>query len=240
MAKLPALVDALAQHDPRGLAAVNHYARIVREAGFLPTTKRGNGASDMGEREVVNLLLGLAEVTNAQKAPRAIKVLRDAKLVGPLPDHPDPIERLAGFELEGHLESLGDFLECLVRNVSDGGYVLASEDARQVFLLSEIILKAPDYWDGHAIVRFNAGHKDELSLTFYGLTDEANSLGQADEDPADIFSSLNEESEVQKTQFGLSFTVRIGAEVVSDLARCLRAQRKIAPRRRSSPQEITS
>lgn len=56
--KLPGLVKVLAEGDERGEATLNHIARVIREAGHLPTTKRGPGASDMGVREAANLLMG--------------------------------------------------------------------------------------------------------------------------------------------------------------------------------------
>lgn len=56
--KLPGLVKVLAEGDERGEATLNHIARVIREAGHLPTTKRGPGASDMGAREAANLLIG--------------------------------------------------------------------------------------------------------------------------------------------------------------------------------------
>ena len=46
MAKLPALVDALAAADYRSRATIDQIARVVREAGYIPTTKRGSGAAD--------------------------------------------------------------------------------------------------------------------------------------------------------------------------------------------------
>jgi hypothetical protein len=64
--RLPALVAALAAIDGRDEATLAHYARLLREAGHIRTTKRGRGAAAMNVRDAANLLLG----TNSAEAPR--------------------------------------------------------------------------------------------------------------------------------------------------------------------------
>lgn len=66
MAKLPALVSALAECDERDRATLDHIARVIREAGLIPTTKRGGGASEMTVREAANLLIA----ANASESPK--------------------------------------------------------------------------------------------------------------------------------------------------------------------------
>jgi hypothetical protein len=65
MGKLPTLVRALAECDERDRATLDHIARVIREAGWIPTTKRGSGASDMTFREAANLLIA-ASVAEAE------------------------------------------------------------------------------------------------------------------------------------------------------------------------------
>lgn len=58
MARLPALVDVIADIDDRPRGAIDFVARAVREAGFIQTTKRGRGAAEMTEADAAALLLG--------------------------------------------------------------------------------------------------------------------------------------------------------------------------------------
>lgn len=76
MAKLPALVSALNRHDGRDRATLDHIARVIREAGYIPTTKRGSGASEMTAREAANLFLGANGADTPREAPLAIDRFR--------------------------------------------------------------------------------------------------------------------------------------------------------------------
>jgi hypothetical protein len=79
MAKLPALVDAIAEVDGRDRATIDHVARIIREAGYIPTTKRGSGASEMTAREAANLLLALNGADAPKEGPLAIDRFRSLR-----------------------------------------------------------------------------------------------------------------------------------------------------------------
>ena len=57
MARLPALIDALAKVDGRERAPLEALARVVREGGLIATTKRGSGAAMMVVKDAANLLL---------------------------------------------------------------------------------------------------------------------------------------------------------------------------------------
>ena len=59
MAKLPALVSAIAEVDGRERKAIDHVARVIREAGYIPTAGRGGAAANMSPREAANLLIAL-------------------------------------------------------------------------------------------------------------------------------------------------------------------------------------
>jgi hypothetical protein len=76
LVRLPALIDAYAAFDGRDRATIKHIARVIREGGLIPTTKRGSGASKMAEREVVNLLLGANGTEAAAEAALAAERLR--------------------------------------------------------------------------------------------------------------------------------------------------------------------
>jgi hypothetical protein len=76
MAKLPALVSALAECDGRDRATLEHIARVIREAGYIPTTKRGAGAAEMTAREAANLFIGANGCDAPKDAPLAIDRFR--------------------------------------------------------------------------------------------------------------------------------------------------------------------
>lgn len=82
MAKLPALISALDLTSQRERSTIEHIARVIREAGFIPTTKRGPGASDMGAREAANLLLAVAGSDLPKDAPIAVDSLRSLERLG--------------------------------------------------------------------------------------------------------------------------------------------------------------
>lgn len=83
MARLPALIDALALCDDRPRGTIDHIARALREAGLIQTTKRGRGAAEMTARDAAALVLGLYGLADA--SPDAIaqaQVLGDLKRFG--------------------------------------------------------------------------------------------------------------------------------------------------------------
>lgn len=90
MAKLPQLVSAIADNDERPKEALEWIARVIREGGELPTTKRGSGASDMSFVEAAKLLIG-ASVAEAQPKAAASMVPRYWSLIGQNYS-PNPIE----------------------------------------------------------------------------------------------------------------------------------------------------
>lgn len=59
MARLPALIDALAAVDGRPRVTIDNVGRAIREAGLIQTTKRGLGAAEMTARDAAYLLIGL-------------------------------------------------------------------------------------------------------------------------------------------------------------------------------------
>lgn len=76
MAKLPALVSALAKTDGRERAAVDHIARVIRERGYITTGKRGGGAAEMNAHEAANLIIALACADTPKDAPIAVNRFR--------------------------------------------------------------------------------------------------------------------------------------------------------------------
>lgn len=112
MAKLPALVDALAAADYRSRATIDQIARVVREAGYIPTTKRGSGAADMTVREAANLLIG-SFVESPAQAAKAVGLYR--RLHG---QHMQGSDDSAGlFKEISDAETFGEALEVLIGGV---------------------------------------------------------------------------------------------------------------------------
>ena len=75
MATLPKLVGTLAALDGRPISAVAFVGRLVREAGFIQTTKRGRGAADMTALDAAYLLLGLYGARDTTDAAEAAATL---------------------------------------------------------------------------------------------------------------------------------------------------------------------
>lgn len=75
MARLPALVDALAAIDDRPRGALDFVARAVREAGFIQTTKRGRGAAEMTAADAAAFLLGCYGAREPTTAAEAVATL---------------------------------------------------------------------------------------------------------------------------------------------------------------------
>lgn len=125
MAKLPALVTALAECDGRDRATIDHFARTIREAGLLPTTKRGVGSASMNVREAANLLIAIKASENAKDAAAVVRTYRT--LVPFIFHNEDdvascviPLRRVAA------AERFGDALEQLILSAANiAGWMLA-------------------------------------------------------------------------------------------------------------------
>jgi hypothetical protein len=115
MAKLPALISALDLTSQRERSTIEHIARVIREAGFIPTTKRGPGASDMGGREATNLLLAVAASDLPKDAPLTVDSLRNMKAAWKIyPDDGLP-DVVAGVH---EAKNFGEAIEALIANAA--------------------------------------------------------------------------------------------------------------------------
>ena len=74
--RLPALISEYARLDGRSRNTIAWYARNAREAGKMPTTKRGRGAAYMGVREAVNLILACNCAEDPKEGANAIERFR--------------------------------------------------------------------------------------------------------------------------------------------------------------------
>ena len=112
--KLPGLVRLLAEDDERGESTIAHIARVVREAGHLPTTKRGRGASDMGVSAAANLLIGAHATDLPAKAGEAVETFRKLQPM-PFPGrHGLNIEQSKWWSGLVHSATFGEALERLL------------------------------------------------------------------------------------------------------------------------------
>lgn len=146
MAKLPALVTAAAEVDRHDRATVDHYARVIREAGYIPTTKRGSGAAEMTAREAANLLIALCGADAPKDAPLAIDRFRSLANNSPPGVPGGGLLEMAKPVFEAVVESatFGEALERLIEGVPElvatvASYVLLashdrSDKARRILL----------------------------------------------------------------------------------------------------------
>jgi hypothetical protein len=128
LAKLPALCASLAKVGGKPRETIDHVARIIREAGYITTTKRGSGAAEMTARDAVNLLLGVTGADAPKGAPVAIDRFRSLRKNYALgrpkvsiddrgTHHADYEPELEAFKAIAKAETFGDALELLL----DGG-----------------------------------------------------------------------------------------------------------------------
>jgi hypothetical protein len=79
MARLPELCEAFFAVDGRDHATIRNFARVVREGGYIATTKRGVGASEMTSRDAANLMIALEGCEAARDAVDTVERLRALK-----------------------------------------------------------------------------------------------------------------------------------------------------------------
>lgn len=79
MAKLPALITAIAEVDGRDRKSVEHIGRTIREAGYIPTGKRGSGAAEMTAREAANFIIALNGADTPKDGPITIDRFRSLR-----------------------------------------------------------------------------------------------------------------------------------------------------------------
>jgi hypothetical protein len=150
MAKLPALISALAQVDGRERKAIDHIGRTIRERGYITTGKRGHGAAEMTTSEVVNLIIALNGADTPKDAPLAIdrfRSLRQAfqgsrydmrKRVDAYESYPRPIQDVMdsstfGEALEVLVDGIPELVASLYRYMVEAYTDLEPEKFERVF-----------------------------------------------------------------------------------------------------------
>lgn len=76
MARLPALVEAIAQHDYRPRSLIWHFGKTVRTAKLILSEKTGTGAADMTYADAATLLMAVGGAASPAGADLAVSNLR--------------------------------------------------------------------------------------------------------------------------------------------------------------------
>lgn len=76
MARLPALVDAIAENDWRPESLIQHFGKTVREAKLILSDKPGIAAADMTYADAATLLMAIGGSHNPAGAEQAVENLR--------------------------------------------------------------------------------------------------------------------------------------------------------------------
>lgn len=101
MARLPALVEAIAAHDERSETLINQYARVLRENDDIISDRAGLGAALMTVDDATTLLMATLGAATPAAGPQAVAYLRRLR---PLPaaryDEDQPLDVIHGLPFE--------------------------------------------------------------------------------------------------------------------------------------------
>lgn len=76
MARLPALVKAISDHDDRPVTLIGHFARVLRTEGLIVSNKAGLGAPTMTYQDAATLLMATLGASAPAGAAQAVVNLR--------------------------------------------------------------------------------------------------------------------------------------------------------------------
>lgn len=119
MAKLPRLIETVANNSGIPQPTVSLTARHVREAGMISSGGRGPGGAEMTPTDATNLLIGTVAAMQVKDAPEVVKQFRCAKPIDPGwgEPHADAQISIPGFaEL-----SFGEMLDELFNQLATAG-----------------------------------------------------------------------------------------------------------------------
>lgn len=110
MAKLRALVNALARYDGREPEEINWYARGLREkGGQIPAGGRGGAAPEMTAEAATNLLIAINVTDNAAHAHKLVDIYRNLEAGASVCDEQDGV-----FAALSAAETFGKALEAAI------------------------------------------------------------------------------------------------------------------------------
>jgi hypothetical protein len=131
MARMPALVRALAETTSRDRPSLDHVVSEGRRAGILSRTKKGFGASPINVTDAANLLIAAFGMDSPRQAGELVPQYRSLRRWG---DHePTPMHRYriaaaaAGDDVFALLDRAADFgeaLETLIREAPKFGHAM--------------------------------------------------------------------------------------------------------------------
>lgn len=157
MTTLPNLVSALSEVDGRDRKSIEHIARVIREAGYIPKGKRGGGAPEMTPREAANLIIALNGADTPKDCPLAIDRFRSLvqafsgsakdfrNYVDSFEDQPEAMQVAA----DSH--TFGEALEAILSEVP------SLVEAFYRFGKEQFPGKDPAYWDSHLLGALRIG-----------------------------------------------------------------------------------
>lgn len=79
MARIPALVDAIAQHDWRPNSLISHFGKTARDTGLIASKGMGTAAVSMTTRDAATLLMAVGGAHSPAGAKFAVENLRDMR-----------------------------------------------------------------------------------------------------------------------------------------------------------------
>lgn len=79
MARIPALVDAIAQHDWRPRSLISHFGKTARDTGLIASKGMGTAAVSMTTRDAATLLMAVGGAHSPAGAKFAVENLRDMR-----------------------------------------------------------------------------------------------------------------------------------------------------------------
>lgn len=82
MARLPALVKAIAAHDDRPETLIGHFARVLRNEGLIVSDRTGLGAPEMTYEDAATLLMATLGTSAPAGGPAAVRRMRGLKPTG--------------------------------------------------------------------------------------------------------------------------------------------------------------
>lgn len=103
MARLPALISDIAAHDLRDRSTIQLIARLVREAGWIQTTKRGRGAAEMTAQDAAALLMAVCVTDNPSQAAHLTETFLTIPQVGRPPSLHDAPPMIRAMTQADHL-----------------------------------------------------------------------------------------------------------------------------------------
>jgi len=120
MARLPALVEAIAQHDYRPRSLIWHFGKTVRTAKLILSEKTGTGAADMTYADAATLLMAVGGAASPASAEQAVSNLRS--LVHSPWDAIDEMKREDLSDVLGFMKpemTFGVALETMIRHADE-------------------------------------------------------------------------------------------------------------------------